>query len=65
MPSNPAVTVARSASNTFAGIRPVDVPGFVVAQMLGAIAATLTFRWLVPSLPKVAARVVDREEDLT
>jgi glycerol uptake facilitator-like aquaporin len=45
--ANPAVTVARSASNTFAGIRPGDVPGFVVAQLLGAIAAVGFFRWLV------------------
>jgi glycerol uptake facilitator-like aquaporin len=46
--ANPAVTLARAASDTFAGIRPVDVPGFVVAQLLGAAAATATFRWLVP-----------------
>jgi glycerol uptake facilitator-like aquaporin len=58
--ANPAVTLARAASNTFAGIRPVDVPGFVIAQLLGAAAATATFRWLVPSLPSVADRVVDR-----
>jgi glycerol uptake facilitator-like aquaporin len=58
--ANPAVTLARAASDTFAGIRPLDVPGFVVAQLLGAAAATVTFRWLVPSLPEVAARVVDR-----
>jgi glycerol uptake facilitator-like aquaporin len=38
----------------------VDVPGFVIAQLLGAAAATATFRWLVPSLPSVADRVVDR-----
>ena len=43
--ANPAVTLARSASDTFAGIRFADVPGFVVAQMLGALAATLLFRW--------------------
>jgi len=46
--ANPAVTLARSASNTFAGIRITDVPGFVLAQLLGAGAATLFFRWLVP-----------------
>jgi glycerol uptake facilitator-like aquaporin len=46
--ANPAVTLARSASDTFAGIRPADVPGFVVAQLAGAAAATLLFRWLVP-----------------
>jgi glycerol uptake facilitator-like aquaporin len=48
--ANPAVTLARSASNTFAGIRPADVAGFVVAQLAGAFAATLLFRWLIPSL---------------
>jgi glycerol uptake facilitator-like aquaporin len=60
--ANPAVTIARAASDTFAGIRPVDVPGFVVAQLLGAAAATATFRWLVPALPDVTDRVIDREE---
>jgi glycerol uptake facilitator-like aquaporin len=58
--ANPAVTLARAATDTFAGIRPVDVPGFVAAQLLGAATATATFRWLVPSLPSVAERVVDR-----
>jgi glycerol uptake facilitator-like aquaporin len=58
--ANPAVTLARAASDTFAGIRPMDVPAFIVAQLLGAAAATATFRWLVPSLPMVAERVVDR-----
>jgi glycerol uptake facilitator-like aquaporin len=56
--ANPAVTLARSASDTFAGIRPADVPGFVVVQLAGAGAATLLFRWLAPSLPKDAAAVV-------
>jgi len=46
--ANPAVTLARSASNTFAGIRPADAPGFIVAEMAGAAAATALFRWLVP-----------------
>ena len=46
--ANPAVTIARSLSDTFAGIRPADILGFVIAQTLGAIAATLIFRWLVP-----------------
>lgn len=46
--ANPAVTMARAASNTFAGIRPADVAAFVVAQTLGATAATLLFRWLLP-----------------
>jgi glycerol uptake facilitator-like aquaporin len=46
--ANPAVTLARSATNTFAGIRLRDSGGFVAAQLAGAIAATLLFRWLTP-----------------
>jgi len=46
--ANPAVTIARSLSDTFSGIRPADVPGFVLAQIAGAVAATYLFRWLVP-----------------
>jgi glycerol uptake facilitator-like aquaporin len=49
--ANPAVTLARAATDTFAGIRPLDVPGFLVAQLLGGAAATALFRWLVPGLP--------------
>jgi glycerol uptake facilitator-like aquaporin len=44
--ANPAVTLARAASDTFAGIRPSDAPGFIVAQVVGAVAATFCFRWL-------------------
>lgn len=44
--ANPAVTLARAFTNTFAGIRLTDVPGFVAAQLAGALAATLLFRWL-------------------
>ena len=43
---------SRALTDTFAGIRPADVPGFVVAQFVGAMAATFLFRWLVPSLRK-------------
>jgi glycerol uptake facilitator-like aquaporin len=46
--ANPAVTLARAMTDTFAGIRPVDVPGFIGAQLLGAAAATALFRWLTP-----------------
>ena len=56
--ANPAVTLARTASDTFSGIRPSDAPGFIVAQLAGAAAATLLFRWLVPSLSKDAPSVV-------
>jgi glycerol uptake facilitator-like aquaporin len=45
--ANPAVTLARSATDTFSGIRPVDVPGFVMAQLAGASVATALFAWLV------------------
>jgi glycerol uptake facilitator-like aquaporin len=48
--ANPAVTLARSMSNTFSGIRPADAPGFIAAQLGGAAAATLLFRWLIPSV---------------
>jgi glycerol uptake facilitator-like aquaporin len=58
--ANPAVTLARAASDTFAGIRPVDAPGFIVAQLLGAGAATWLFRWLMPVLPLTAAKLIDR-----
>jgi len=56
--ANPAVTLARSASNTFAGIRPADVAGFIVAQLAGAFAATLLFQWLIPSLRAEASAVM-------
>ena len=58
--ANPAVTLARAASDTFAGIRPGDVPGFILAQLLGAAAATAVFRWLVPSLSTSARDVVGK-----
>jgi glycerol uptake facilitator-like aquaporin len=56
--ANPAVTLARAASDTFSGIRPADAPGFILAQLAGAAAATVLCRWLVPTLPKDAARVI-------
>lgn len=52
--ANPAVTLARAASDTFAGIRPVDAPWFIAAQLLGAAAATLVFCWLYPAAPSGA-----------
>ena len=56
--ANPAVTLARAATDTFAGIRPADAPAFIVAQLLGAAAATGLFRWLIPALPDIAPTVV-------
>jgi glycerol uptake facilitator-like aquaporin len=46
--ANPAVTIARALSDTFAGIRPADVAPFIVAQMAGALAAMFVSRWLAP-----------------
>lgn len=56
--ANPAVTIARCLSDTFAGIQPSDVPLFIVAQLAGALTATLLFRWLVPDLPAHADEVL-------
>jgi glycerol uptake facilitator-like aquaporin len=56
--ANPAVTIARCLTDTFAGIRPADVLPFISAQLLGGFAATAVFRWLVPNLK------VHREEVL-
>ena len=47
--ANPAVTLARSFSDTFAGIRPVDAPAFIIAQLCGALAALLVVSWLFSS----------------
>jgi len=52
--ANPAVTLARAASNTFAGIRPADAPGFILAQLAGMVAATALFCWLYPAPPRGA-----------
>ena len=46
--ANPAVTLARAATDTFSGIRPTDVPGFIAAQLIGAFAATGLFSWFAP-----------------
>jgi glycerol uptake facilitator-like aquaporin len=47
--ANPAVTLARAATNTFAGIRPVDAPAFIVAQLIAALLAMLVARWFYPT----------------
>jgi glycerol uptake facilitator-like aquaporin len=57
--ANPAVTMARSLSDTFAGIRPLDVPGFICAQLLGAALAVLLFSWLSPPTPVKDTRATD------
>jgi glycerol uptake facilitator-like aquaporin len=52
--ANPAVTLARAASDTFAGIRPADAPAFIAVQFAAVLAATWSFRWLVPAQLKPA-----------
>ena len=56
--ANPAVTIARAFSNTFAGIRPADVGGFLVAQATGATAGAVVFSWLMPGSQRADANAV-------
>ncbi|UCI06453.1 MIP/aquaporin family protein [Mesorhizobium sp. B1-1-8] len=49
--ANPAVAVARALTNTFSGIRPVDLPGFIVAELLGALIALVLMGWLLRPQP--------------
>jgi glycerol uptake facilitator-like aquaporin len=51
--ANPAVTIARALSDTFAGIRPVDTMAFIIAQLLGSLAATALFAWFTSEIPVV------------
>ena len=67
--ANPAVTIARSLSDTFAGIAPADVAGFIGAQLLGAAGATFLFRWLASDRASVPADcrldvLAEREADV-
>ena len=63
--ANPAVTIARALTDTFAGIALPNVPGFIAAQLLGAATATVLFRWLVPSLAATAGEVIVPHEEAT
>jgi glycerol uptake facilitator-like aquaporin len=56
--ANPAVTIARCLSNTFSGVRPIDVPGFLAAQLFGAVVATVLFGWLAPNIRSTAKSIV-------
>ena len=51
--ANPAVTIARSLSDTFAGIRPVDAPAFILAQVAGALLALYVCTWLLKPVPEI------------
>jgi glycerol uptake facilitator-like aquaporin len=61
--ANPAVTLARAASDTFAGIRLADAPGFIVAQLMGAASAALLFRWLLPGATSVGDRLLTTTDE--
>lgn len=63
--ANPAVTIARSMSDSFAGIRFSDVPAFIAAQFLGAFAATFLFKWLVPITAEDAENIIVRHDEET
>lgn len=63
--ANPAVTVARVLTDTFTGIAPPDTVAFVLAQLAGAVGATLMFRWLVPALPRFADEAVVPHDHLS
>ena len=52
--ANPAVTLARAFSDTFTGIRPLDVPAFIAVQLIGAVAVTLALRWLLGTAARTA-----------
>jgi glycerol uptake facilitator-like aquaporin len=55
--ANPAVTIARSLSNTFAGIAPASMPLFIAGQVVGGVVGVMTFGWLLGNRPQAAARV--------
>jgi glycerol uptake facilitator-like aquaporin len=58
--ANPAVTIARTLTNTFSGIRPADAPVFILCQIVGALLATFTFAWLhARRAPGTAAAAAD------
>ena len=61
--ANPAVTLARSLTDTFSGIRPSDTPGFIVVQISGALGATIVWSWLSPSLRHSAKDLVAQHSE--
>ncbi len=62
--ANPAVTIARSLTDTFAGVRPIDVPAFVAAQLAGAFAATALFQWLMPRLVEERPSILIQPDEI-
>jgi glycerol uptake facilitator-like aquaporin len=61
--ANPAVAIARSLTNTFSGIRPIDLPGFIAAQIIGAICALALVSWLL-RVPTGAVATINAEAKL-
>jgi glycerol uptake facilitator-like aquaporin len=63
--ANPAVTLARTMTNTFSGIQPASAPGFIASEFLGAFAAITVWSWLVPAVsktgPEIPAHRVERQ----
>jgi len=57
------VTIARSLSDTFAGIRPIDAPVFILAHILGAVGATFLFRWLAQGMSSAARDILVEHSD--
>ncbi|MGH8431667.1 MAG: aquaporin family protein, partial [Solimonas sp.] len=53
--ANPAVAIARSFTNSFAGIRPIDLPGFILAELVGAVLGFLLMAWLLRPQSEAAA----------
>ena len=60
--ANPAVAIARSFSNTFSGIRPIDLPGFIIAELCGAVVGMFVITWLLRATPD--AKPLDPEAKL-
>jgi len=60
--ANPAVTIARSLTDTFAGIRPADAPGFIAAEIVGALLALVVFRWLLVPASAAASRAPQQQQ---
>jgi glycerol uptake facilitator-like aquaporin len=65
--ANPAVAIARSLTNTFSGIRPVDLPGFIIAELLGAVLSLALMTWLLQAPPEVSGKenTSDERHDLS
>ncbi len=59
--ANPAVAIARSLSNTFSGIRPADLPGFIAAELCGALAALMLMNWLLRGAGEGASTIKEAQ----